>query len=113
LWDEQLVHDTFNEHDANLILNMPVNADMEDFIAWHFDDKGMHSVKQAYKFQTQIVENLQMGGRSGSSYTVGDLNEDGDDCWHHIWNEPVPPKIQMFFWRVSTNTLALRPNLWR
>jgi hypothetical protein len=61
-WDEQLVIDTFNEHDARLILSMPVSANVEDFIAWHFDDRGMHSVKQAYKLQVQLVENVQNGG---------------------------------------------------
>jgi hypothetical protein len=48
-WDEQLVQDTFDEEEANLILSLPVNTNMRDFIAWHFDDKGCHSVKQAYK----------------------------------------------------------------
>ena len=81
IWDEQLVNDTFSTVDANLILNMPVSANVEDFIAWHFDEKGLHSVKQAYKLQVQLAENEQNGGRSGSSNHVGNLNTGEDDVW--------------------------------
>jgi hypothetical protein len=40
---------------------MSVSANVEDFVAWHFDEKGLHSVKQAYKLQVQLVENEQKG----------------------------------------------------
>jgi hypothetical protein len=36
-----------------MILNMPVSDIVDDFIARHFDDKGLFSVKQAYKLKTQ------------------------------------------------------------
>jgi hypothetical protein len=48
-WDVQLVSDTFSVEDARLILQMPLRDDTTDFIAWHFDEKGIHSVRQAYK----------------------------------------------------------------
>jgi hypothetical protein len=95
-WDEQLVQDTFDEEEANLILSLPVNTNMRDFIAWHFDDKGCHSVKQAYKLQIQVMENQQRGGRSGSSTEAGNLNSGGDECWRRIWKAPIPPKVKMF-----------------
>jgi hypothetical protein len=51
-WDNQLVLDTFSGNEASLILSMPVNVNMNDFISWHFDEKGLFSVKNAYKLQT-------------------------------------------------------------
>jgi ribonuclease HI len=92
---------------------MPVRAVAEDFIAWHFDSKGLHSVKQAYKLQVQLGENERNGGRAGSSTDVSNLDSGGDDRWRRIWKIPCPPKIQMFIWRLAHNTLALRPNLAR
>ena len=41
-WYEQLVTYTFNASHARLILNMPVRTNVNDFIAWHFDNKGLH-----------------------------------------------------------------------
>jgi hypothetical protein len=51
-WDEQLVVDTFSEAEAKMILSMHVSDSVDDFIAWHFDDKGLFSVIQAYKLKT-------------------------------------------------------------
>ena len=48
-WDETLVQDTFSEFDAEAILKLRVNPDMEDMHSWHFDKKGLFSVKSAYK----------------------------------------------------------------
>lgn len=39
-WDHMLVRDIFWEQDAQEILRIPVNPDMEDLLAWHFDNKG-------------------------------------------------------------------------
>ena len=44
-WDEQLVQDYFCPENARLILQIPLRDGAEDFIAWHFDEKGQHSVK--------------------------------------------------------------------
>jgi hypothetical protein len=73
-WDEQLVVDTFSESKVRMILSMHVSDSMEDFIAWHFDDNGMFSVKQAYKLKSQLVENEQRGGRSSSNMHAGDTD---------------------------------------
>jgi hypothetical protein len=38
----------FWEEDAANILAIPVHAELEDTIAWHFDPKGLFSVKSVY-----------------------------------------------------------------
>lgn len=47
-WDSDLVRDLFWPEDAQNILAIPVHLDREDLVAWHFDKKGVFSVKSAY-----------------------------------------------------------------
>lgn len=47
-WDVQLVQDIFWEEDARHILAIPVRTWMDDFLAWHYDEKGVFSVKSVY-----------------------------------------------------------------
>jgi hypothetical protein len=54
--DEQLVLGTFSETEAKMSLAMPISDSMEDFIAWHFHDKGMFSVKRAYNLKLHFAE---------------------------------------------------------
>jgi hypothetical protein len=48
-WDKQLVWDTFWAEDAELILMIPIGVESLDWPAWHFDSKGLFSIKSAYK----------------------------------------------------------------
>jgi hypothetical protein len=48
-WDVGLVKQTFLPEDAHIILQIPIQEHKEDFIARHFDKKGIFSVKSAYK----------------------------------------------------------------
>jgi hypothetical protein len=67
-WDEQLVRDTFNEEDTSMILGMPLREGAVDFYAWHFDSKGVHLVKKAYKLHRDLlVRDGQRGGQSSAS----------------------------------------------
>lgn len=52
-WDVQLVKDTFLEVDAKLILSLPIHTDLPDSVAWHFDAKGLFSVRSAYKVKRE------------------------------------------------------------
>jgi hypothetical protein len=50
-WDEGLIRDTrdnFNDVDSACILAIPTDSDVDDRPAWHFDSKGLISVKSAY-----------------------------------------------------------------
>jgi hypothetical protein len=51
-WDEALVKGIFCAH-AQLILSIPIFEDTVDDWAWHFDEKGLFSVKSAYHLQRQ------------------------------------------------------------
>jgi hypothetical protein len=40
-WDVELIQDLFTAEDTNDILSIPVRPGMEDWIAWHYDSKGI------------------------------------------------------------------------
>jgi hypothetical protein len=55
-WDRQLVHQTFWPQDASIILAIPVHADLEDVPAWHYDARGLFSVRSAYKVHKECLD---------------------------------------------------------
>lgn len=110
LWDETLVQDTFSEFDAEAILKLRVNHDLEDRPAWHFDKKGMFSVKSAYKVAVQRRERGQCRDATGSATCLG---VGSAFRWDKIWKMGMPNKVKMFVWRLVHNSLAVRRNLRR
>lgn len=58
-WDEELVQLTFHYDYVQTILAIPVYEDIDDFIGWHFDPKGIFSVKSAYKVQVAAESSAQ------------------------------------------------------
>jgi hypothetical protein len=53
-WNHQLIAQHFHVDDIPIILSIPIRADSEDFVAWHFDEKGQFSVKSAYKVHVEM-----------------------------------------------------------
>ncbi|WVZ62142.1 hypothetical protein U9M48_011922 [Paspalum notatum var. saurae] len=108
-WDEQLVWDTFWREDAEAILSIPIGEGVSDRPAWHFDSKGLFSVKSAYKVAVQHRDN-ETGRNAEAS---GGSTMGAQFPWHKIWQMKVPNKIQMFLWRFAHNSLPVRNNLKR
>lgn len=112
-WDMQLVRDTFMPVDTHLILNIPLRDGMDDFMAWHYDSKGLHSVKMAYKLHAQLSGlNGDERGTSSSS-GIGGLIAGDESFWKRIWRMACSSKIKMFVWRLAHDSLAVRANLSR
>lgn len=109
-WDEQLVRDTFWPEDAEVILSIPIGHGGNDWPAWHFDSRGLFSVKSAYKLAVQCRDRDRM--RDTTASTVGS-SRSGDFPWHRIWQLRLPRKIQMFLWRLAHNSLPVKQNLRR
>jgi hypothetical protein len=74
-WDELLVREIFWE-DIKRILATPMNAAHEDTIAWHFDRRGIFSVKSAYHMLDDEKERLQTNQRGECS--------SGCTCLNHV-----------------------------
>lgn len=112
-WDERLVRDTFWPDDARHILQIPLREGVDDFTAWHYNHKGEHSVKSAYKLHTELTKQTRNGAPGGSSNMAGQFDKTNDPAWKRIWKLPCPRKIQLFVWRMKHEALALCNNLVR
>jgi hypothetical protein len=54
-WDESMVRELFCAQDVTTILAIPTDEDSKDEWAWHFDEKGLFSVKSAYRLHRQLA----------------------------------------------------------
>jgi hypothetical protein len=109
-WDEQLIRDIFWPQDADEILRIPINEHTEDWPAWHFDAKGLFSVKSAYKLAVALRD-VQTG--QDASCSVSAHGDERGFQWIKIWQLKVPNKVKMFIWRLAHNSLPVRRNLAR
>ena len=66
--DEDLVRQLFYPKDVDEVLAIPVWADTDDRMAWHFDINGIFSVKSAYRVQL-VGETIQNHSGQGASST--------------------------------------------
>ena len=109
-WDVQLIQDIFWPEDVAVIMQIPIDHDMDDLPAWHFDAKGLFSVKSAYKVAVsrRDVKASRDASTSGSS-----RGDNGDFDWYKIWKLQIPNKVKMFIWRLAHNSLPVRRNVSR
>jgi hypothetical protein len=91
------MEDTFWTKDAEIILNIPTYENVVDWPVWHFDSKGIFSVRSAYKLVVQLRD-------EGGVLTFE---------WHKIWQPPYSNKVKMFIWRLAHNNLPVKRNLAR
>lgn len=107
-WNTDLIRQLFYRFDAEAICNIKLpKGKVEDCLAWHYEKKGIFSVRSAYWLAaTQQHQNNQRA--SSSTNDVDDRS-----IWGIIWKAKVPGKIRIFGWRVATNTLATKKNKWR
>lgn len=107
-WDEDLIKQMFNEKDAEEILQIPISEGNEDWLAWHFDKRGLFSVKSAYRVAIETDARRSIHGIASASGTTADHLPFE---WEKIWRLPLPAKILHFLWRMARNSLPLRQKL--
>jgi hypothetical protein len=96
-----------------MILNMPLRDGAVDFVAWHFDPRGQHTVRNAYKLYAEL-ELQRSGNDAGSSVQRPEVfGGAGSKKWWRIWKLKCPNKIKHFWWRCAHNSIATRDNLIR
>jgi len=109
-WDESLITDIFWPEDAEAILMIPTDHEAVDWPAWHYDSKGVFSVKSAYKLAVQIRD--QQKGTDASTSMAENQNAYGFR-WGKLWQLNITNKIKMFLWHFAHNSLPLRRNIAR
>jgi hypothetical protein len=107
-WDEDLVRFVFDQDDAKEILSIPVKQDMDDWVAWHYDSKGVFSVKSAYRLGVSLRDARQ--NQDSSSSAASTIK---NPVWNKLWNLKLPGKIKIFNWRLCHNSLPTRMNIYR
>lgn len=78
--------------------------------AWHYDSKGVFSIKSAYKLAVQIRG--QQKGTDASTSMVANQNA-YDFRWAKLCQLNIPNNIKLFPWRFADNSLPLRRNIAR
>jgi hypothetical protein len=64
-WDLEKVNQIFCQQDVESILKIPIAENAEDLIAWHYDNRGVFSVKSAYKVLDLAKHLARQAGSSG------------------------------------------------
>ncbi|KAL5781697.1 hypothetical protein ACOSP7_006726 [Xanthoceras sorbifolium] len=100
-WHVDIVMRYFIHEEADLILSLPLSLHpRRDSFLWHFDSRGLFSVRSAYK----VALGLQQESLASSS--KGAL-----EVWKHLWKFDVPNKIKVFAWRACKEILPTNLNL--
>ena len=102
-WDQQKLEEFFNPMDVEAISGIPLSTRrQEDFWAWHYEKKGVFSVRSAY---CMLVSNRERtaawrDGRPGKSDFKSEQKE-----WTSLWQVQVPSKMKMFLWRLARQSI--------
>lgn len=108
-WNCSLVRSVFNPNDAKHILQIPIFGQWDDKMAWHYDSRGMFSVKSAYKVAALAADmDRQAGPALGDRGSLWEQN-----VWKKVWKLDCPPKVHHFLWRVGHDSLPTRMNIER
>ena len=71
------------KEDAVNILATPVHPDRDDVVAWHFDSRGVFSVKSAYHtFERATARDRSFQTGESSMQAAHDME---DKLWTQIW----------------------------
>ena len=101
-WDFDRLIQIFNPADVEEIVKIKIPARrMEDFIAWHMEKTGLFSVRSAYNLAFRIK--LGQGTASSSSAPDG-----ARKVWSRVWSGKIPPKVNVFTWKLARNRLPTR-----
>ena len=84
--------------------------EMDDILAWHYDPKGIFSVKSTYRVFCDEQNRSSKNDWAASSSSNGGESE---KVWSTIWNMQASSRLKHFLWRLAHNSLALRLNLKR
>ncbi|KAH9715816.1 putative reverse transcriptase/RNA-dependent DNA polymerase [Citrus sinensis] len=102
-WKADFILEYFNKEDAAAIMRTPLpRSPKMDEVCWHFDKKGMYTVKSGYKIALRLK--------------YPDIPSTSEDCscyWKAIWRLELPEKTKIFLWRAAQNMLPTVENLWK
>jgi hypothetical protein len=102
-WKEEELRRFFLPMDVESILQIPLShRRFSDCWAWHYDRKGIFSVRSAYKMLVHTREKREawLDGSATSSNV-----KEVENQWTKLWHTQVPSKVKIFLWRLAKQSL--------
>lgn len=102
-WNRQVLAEHFIAPDIDVILNIPLSTrSQSDFWAWHYDRRGIFSVRSAYRMISGIKFQREdwLENRPSNSNQAAVKND-----WSRLWKVQVPSKVRIFVWRLAHTSL--------
>jgi len=87
---------------------IPVREGHDEYVAWHFDSKGIFSVKSACRV---LCDDNYRSSRTAPGESSSGAGGNREKIWSMIWNMEGPNRLKYFMWRLAHNSLVLRSNL--
>jgi hypothetical protein len=102
-WDDGALSENFVHMDAVAIKRFPLARFGEDFWTWTKEKHVMYLVRSAYRMLADEVHQIE------------DFSQNMPSCssainswlWKKLWQSKVPPKVRVFWWRVSNDFFRL------
>ncbi|WOH06937.1 hypothetical protein DCAR_0626366 [Daucus carota subsp. sativus] len=95
------------------IQSIPLSlTDVNDRLVWHYSSKGTYTVKSGYNIALKLREDGLHQSDCFSHQASSSLVPD-KSFWNLIWSISAQPKLKNFMWRICTNAIATRENLFK
>lgn len=105
-WIGSVASELFTNRETELILGIPMSLKPSiDREVWHFDKKGLYTVKSGYH-ALRISSRLHSHASTSGGSSLG-----GRNLWGVNWKARIPPKNKLFIWRLARCALAKRVSL--
>jgi hypothetical protein len=102
-WKKEVLEQHFLPMDVEAILQIPISfIRQSDFWSWHYDDKGMFSVRSAYKMILDTKRRRENYFDGIAEQSSSEVDEKG---WKSLWGIKVPSKVRIFAWRLARASL--------
>ncbi|XP_035538467.1 uncharacterized protein LOC118343794 [Juglans regia] len=104
-WKVDIVNAVFSKEKSEIVRSIPISqSGIANKIVWGQTKNGKYSVRSAYHMVQQKM--LQTGGEPSTL-------KNKDEVWTRIWGLNVPATAKLFMWRVVSDLLHTRRNLWK
>lgn len=102
-----LLSHLFSDVEVQSILSLSLSFRLpNDKLIWHYDRKGIFSVKSAYQVTRDWIQSRREAASSSSANSSG-------EAWKKLWAARVPPKVKTGVCRIGLDIIPTCINLHR
>ncbi|XP_073362839.1 uncharacterized protein [Aegilops tauschii subsp. strangulata] len=102
-WNRPALMQHFVKPDVDVIMSIPLSFRVQqDFWAWHYDKRGVFSVRSAYK----MISGIKHQREEWLEHRASNSNKEAEKkAWSQIWKVKIPSKVRVFVWRLAQMSL--------